>query len=143
MQAQVLWHGQIPPPCARRAAQLAMCLFFAIANYFWTQRTGMNHYYLALDVHVEGVYGSWVAQVGSRFAMHVERGRNGVAEGTAWLLLRAGASPHPQRLADLHQLHHLLDSALLPRPHLALRVARDSEVLAGVAPCVSVCVCMC
>lgn len=40
-----------------------MCLFCAVANYIWIQQTGKDHYYLALDVYVEGNWENPVAQI--------------------------------------------------------------------------------
>jgi phospholipid-translocating P-type ATPase (flippase) len=45
------------------AMQLAMCLFCAIANYIWIQKEGSKHYYLALNVYVEGNWENPLAQI--------------------------------------------------------------------------------
>lgn len=42
--------------------QLAMCLFCAVAGYIWVKYTGLNHYYLGLNVHVQAIYSNGLAQ---------------------------------------------------------------------------------
>jgi phospholipid-transporting ATPase len=49
------------------AMQLAMCVFLAVANQVWVERTGRQHYYLALNDFTEGVYESAVLQVAINF----------------------------------------------------------------------------
>jgi phospholipid-transporting ATPase len=43
--------------------QLAMCLFLAIANYIWIQRTGSDQYYLALNDYTQGRYENGFVQI--------------------------------------------------------------------------------
>ena len=43
--------------------QLGMCLFCAVANYVWIKTEGHKHYYLALNVNVQGIYSNAVAQI--------------------------------------------------------------------------------
>jgi phospholipid-transporting ATPase len=45
------------------AMQLAMALFLAVANYIWVQNKGIDHFYLALTYHVEGVYANGFVQI--------------------------------------------------------------------------------
>ena len=43
--------------------QLAMCLFCAVANYVWVQTTGKDHFYLALNYDVQGVFSNGFVQI--------------------------------------------------------------------------------